>query len=277
MSITTFGCSTREAPPRPSPGPRASPGPMALPRLWPHPSIMKSPSWVAWLIIRRCRMDALLRRRAMIAAGGGSPTPPEPVLPEGYTALEYIENPLGNSAYIDTGIIPNNNIGFEIDWMSYDDIGSSNYGCIMGSRYASNTNDFQISSYTGTPGWSGTLRLGGNGQNYNAVLPAKNTRFSASLKSGVYKCGTTVTNTTASLTTSSYTITVFSLRMAYTPSNQNGHGRLYGLKLYDGTTLTAHYVPCINPSLNVGVYDLVSGTFKGSSNSTPFVAGPEII
>lgn len=223
-------------------------------------------------------MDALLRRRAMIAAGGGSPTPPAPVLPEGYTALEYIENPLGNSAYIDTGIIPNNNIGFEIDWMSYDDIGSLNYGCIMGSRYASNTNDFQISSYTGTPGWSGTLRLGGQSQNYNAVLPAKNTRFSASLKSGVYKCGTTVTNTTASLTTAtSYTITVFSLRIAYTPSNQNGHGRLYGLKLYDGTTLSAHYIPCTNPSSEVGVYDMVSESFKKSgNNSSQFVAGPTI-
>ena len=117
----------------------------------------------------------------LVFQSGGPVPPPAPVLPEGYTALEYIENPLGNSAYIDTGIIPNNNIGFEIDWMSYDDIGLSNYGCIMGSRYASNTIDFQISSYAGTTGWSGSLRLGGQGQNYNAALPAKNTRFSASL------------------------------------------------------------------------------------------------
>ena len=220
---------------------------------------------------------AYLGNDLVFQKGGGPTPPPTPVLPEGYTALEYIENPLGNSAYIDTGIIPNNNIGFEIDWMTYDDIGSSNYGCIMGSRYASNTIDFQISSYTGTPGWSGSLRLGGQGQNYNAALPAKNTRFSASLKSGVYKCGTTNTNTSANLSNSSYTIVVFSLRITYSASNQNGHGRLYGLKLYDGTTLIAHYIPCTNPSSEVGVYDRVSESFKKSgNNSYQFVAGPTI-
>ena len=41
-------------------------------------------------------MDALLRRRAMIGAGGG-PTPPLP-----YTPVEYIET--DGVAYIDTGI-----------------------------------------------------------------------------------------------------------------------------------------------------------------------------
>lgn len=202
--------------------------------------------------------------------GGETPI----VLPEGYTRLEYIENPLGTSAYFDTGIIPNNNIGFEIDWMSYDEIGTSDYGCIMGCRYSSNQQDFQISSYTGNAGWSGTLRLGFSGNNYNASLPAKNTRFTASLKNGTrYKCGTSDITTTASLS-STYTIVVFSLRVTFSPSNQNAHGRLYELKLYSGNTLTAHYIPCTNSSEQVGVYDLVSETFKKSGNSTSFVAGP---
>ena len=205
--------------------------------------------------------------------GGDTPI----VLPEGYTRLEYIENPLGASAYFDTGIIPNNNIGFEIDWMSYDEIGTSDYGCIMGCRYSSNQQDFQISSYTGNAGWSGMLRLGFSGNNYNASLPAKNTRFVASLKSGEYKCGSYNTSTSANLSSSSYTIVVFSLRVTYSASNQNGHGRLYELKLYDGSSLTAHYIPCANPSSEVGVYDLVSESFKKSGNtSSQFVAGPTI-
>lgn len=39
---------------------------------------MKSPSLTGWPTIRRCKMDALLRRRFMISAGGSGPTPPAP-------------------------------------------------------------------------------------------------------------------------------------------------------------------------------------------------------
>lgn len=35
-------------------------------------------------------MDALLRRRAMVAAGGGSPTPPEPPSPTGVVFFDYL-------------------------------------------------------------------------------------------------------------------------------------------------------------------------------------------
>ena len=67
---------------------------------------MRSPSSVAWPIIRRCSMDALLRRRAMIAAGGV--TPPEPPgEPEFYDYLVF-----DGTAYITTDYVPTNGVSF---------------------------------------------------------------------------------------------------------------------------------------------------------------------
>lgn len=57
------------------------------------------------------------------------------ILPEGYTRLEYIENPLGNSAYFNTNVVTSTTINFQVDFMSYDDIGASGYGVIIGGMY----------------------------------------------------------------------------------------------------------------------------------------------
>ena len=55
-------------------------------------------------------MDALLRRRAMMAAGGGSPTPPGPVIePVFYDRLVF-----DGTAYIDTDIVPDLTMSYRI-------------------------------------------------------------------------------------------------------------------------------------------------------------------
>lgn len=55
-------------------------------------------------------MDALLRRRAMIAAGGGSPTPPGPVNePVFYDRLVF-----DGTAFIETDIVPNGSASFMV-------------------------------------------------------------------------------------------------------------------------------------------------------------------
>lgn len=35
-------------------------------------------------------------------------------------------------------------------------------------------------------------------------------------------------------------------------------------------------VPCINPNNEVGMYDMVNGSFYGNSGSGSFTAGPEV-
>lgn len=51
---------------------------------------------------------------------------------------------------------------------------------------------------------------------------------------------------------------------------------IYSCQIYDNGTLVRDYVPCINPSGEVGLYDLVGGKFYGNAGSGVFVTGPEV-
>ena len=210
-------------------------------------------------------MDALLKRRMMMMAGSG-PTPPGPSpLPEGYTLLSYVENPLGNSAYINTRVNPGTQTGFVIDAMSYDELGGSGYGCIFGGRYSSGNADFQLTSYT-TSGNSGTLRTGTN--SYNAHLPAKNTRFTAQLSGTTYSIGGNDYSITYNVNSSRAAyVYIFALHSGSSVV-QNGHGRIYSLSFYQGGNKIRDYVPCKNPNNVVGFYDLVSESFVGPTSGT---------
>ena len=45
---------------------------------------------------------------------------------------------------------------------------------------------------------------------------------------------------------------------------------------YENGALVRDYVPCIDPNGVAGMYDLVTGVFKGSEGAEPFIAGPVV-
>lgn len=51
-------------------------------------------------------------------------------------------------------------------------------------------------------------------------------------------------------------------------------GKCYYFKVYDGSSLVADFVPCLDTSGHVGMYDLVSGSFKTGYGG--FIAGPAV-
>lgn len=59
-------------------------------------------------------------------------------------------------------------------------------------------------------------------------------------------------------------------------SNYNTYARLYSCQIYDNGTLIRDYVPCTNPSGEVGLYDLENEEFYGNAGSGAFTAGPEV-
>lgn len=208
-----------------------------------------------------------------ISTGGGGGGSDEPhTLPSTYTRLSYIENPLGSGAYINLNLPLNVTPGFNLDFMSYDEIGTSDYGCIIGARYSSLNNDYQLTSYTGNTN-RGSLRL--SNYNFDAHLPAKNTRFTALLKGSTYTVDSTSYTYQRPASNQTLNWYLFALNQQNS-AIQNGHGRLYSLKLYTGSYLIYDYVPCKSPNNVVGLYDLITETFVSSANSTPFVAGPAI-
>lgn len=210
-------------------------------------------------------------RRRLLMAIRGATTPPPP-LPPGYTALKYVENPLGNSAYVNTGILTGNNIGFYIDALSYDEFSSGDpitFGCLFGGRYGSNSSDFQLSTFTAEnhSTWHGTLRRGTSSQNYNAYLPYQ-TRFQASLSGTTYTINgdqyTTATNITS---TRQRNIYLFALNNANSVE-QNGHARVYRFWLTNNGTKVIDYYPCKDSNEVVGFYDLVNEVFVPPTSGT---------
>ena len=164
------------------------------------------------------------------------------VLPKGYTRLEYIEQPLGNSGSISTYLASSNTIGFSITAMTYDNFGTSNYGALFGSRYASQNSELQLTTYNGSGETGGKLGTGTNRYSANLV---KNQKFTVSL------IGTTYNNGNSTITVerdiaNSYIINIFGLNNNGTIT-QHGHGRIYSLIFYDGNTIVRNYIPCISP------------------------------
>lgn len=220
-------------------------------------------------------MDALMRRRMMMMAGGG-PTPPTPSpLPAGYTLLSYVENPLGSSAYIDTGVNPKIQTGFHIEAYSYDQLSATvgEYGCLFGGRYSSGNSDYQFSTYSGRYSgvlYDGLIRTGqhSSGTAHNAHLSV-NTRIVAELDGNVY------TINGASYTAPAYNITSSRGRNIYlfalnnnNSAVQNGHMRVYAFWLKQNGNKVIDYIPCKNPNNVVGFYDLVSESFVGPTSGT---------
>ena len=52
--------------------------------------------------------------------------------------------------------------------------------------------------------------------------------------------------------------------------------KLYSAQIYISGSLSGDYVPCINPSGSVGVYDLVSAKFYANAGTGTFTAGPAV-
>ena len=199
--------------------------------------------------------------------GGGS------ILPAGYTQLQYVENSIGNSAYIDTGINPKTQTGFYIDAYSYDALSDSGFGCILGGRYSSGSSDYQLSTYSGTYDgvvYDGLLRTGahGSGSAHNAHLSV-NARIVAELSGNTYKVNG------VSYTAPAYNITASRGRNIYLFAlnnngsvTQNGHLRVYAFSLTQNGNKVIDYIPCKNPNNVVGFYDLVSKSFISPTSGT---------
>ena len=50
-------------------------------------------------------------------------------------------------------------------------------------------------------------------------------------------------------------------------------GAVYGIKVYSGSNLTYNFIPCINPSGEYGLYDVVNNQFYGNAGTGSFTGG----
>lgn len=81
--------------------------------------------------------------------------------------------------------------------------------------------------------------------------------------------GLTITNTAVSTGTVTHSLYLFALNTVGTVKS-NASVKLYSCQIYDNSTLVRDYVPCKNPSEEIGLYDMVNGVFYGNSGTGVF-------
>ena len=186
-----------------------------------------------------------------------------------YTFLEYIES--HGVEYIDTKLTPYHNTGFDIDFISYNDIShtAGEYGAVIGSRVSSASNEFQLTTYAYPAGSSqGTLRYGK--KSYDPKLK-KGVRTYCTMRNRVFNNdqggGFTVRS---EIFSSPYGIIIFALNNGGTVA-QHGKVRLYALKLYSDTLMVRDFRPAKRKTDGeIGLYDKVTRTFFTNAGTGAF-------
>lgn len=197
---------------------------------------------------------------------------PQSRLPAGYTEVEYIHS--DNACGIDTGINPivfsKIKVEVEIEAGAYS-TGTEYIFSALGYKSGSFTYFFSF--------WRGAATtVGYRIYTYNAVNKTEtiaNKRIST-IFDGPGKTITIgdVTATHSITSTSEQKSNLFI--WGATATQHSISGKLYSAKVYNSGGLRRDFVPCINPSGAVGLYDLVGGGFYGNAFSGTLTAGPAV-
>lgn len=189
-------------------------------------------------------------------------------LPKGYTELEHIEST--GTQYIDTGFVPDGNtrVIMDVQLTSIGSVENSSNAVFFGSRATVSSQNYSMMCA------AGALRTGYNKTNESPFSIDPLTRVT------IDKDGET---TTINGETHSFTAATFEApgNMYLLALNQKGtlrwlaSAKLYSCQVYDNGTLVRDYVPCINPSGVVGLYDMANGVFYADAAGGAFIAGSE--
>ncbi len=238
----------------------------------------------------------------------------DPILPDGYTALDYIASKgtsgslAGDLPYIDTGIINKSDQTYHVEFTMYPEsesgVSRTTYPFIMGSTSAKNTGTTVKQIYTGnfpgddssygTTGMTGEQSgaWGGNRSGVNCIVlfgvlaPGERHtlewNYDQSLVSvdGDTDSGKIVGSSAATVETS-YSCYLFAVNMAGSTVDGSGNDqrrgwqKLHRLWIKDSAgTLLCDLWPCRNEDGVYGLYDTVSGAFLTSANDKTFT-GPD--
>ena len=177
-----------------------------------------------------------------------------------YKRLEYIES--SGTQYIDTGIVANNNSKavLDVEWLSTNTAWMTVFGSYDTKNYFSiwhqNISDFL--AYIGTG---------------NYKITAGISRVSISLTASKFSVNETETEFSQSINATS---NLYLFHIYGQDSYKKAVMKLYSCQIYDNDVLVRDFVPCINASGEVGLYDLVGKQFYGNAGTGTFTAGSVI-
>ena len=195
-------------------------------------------------------------------------------LPEEYQEVEYLEST--GTQYIDTGVIPDSNTGFYLDFTLLDSV-DNNGKRLLGTSYRNNGDwgGVMISSWNWSAG--GQMNYMQRSRSYNPGL-VTNTRMQISLINRHYQSstGTNIEFQTGSLR--DIYGSIYLLNVNTDMFNSNGSSAIiYSAKIYDGNNEIRNYIPCYRKADNKpGLYDLVNGEFYTNQGTGTFSKGNDV-
>lgn len=186
-------------------------------------------------------------------------------LPEGYTKLESIEST--GTQYIKIPYYPNQNTRVVFDYLPK----STNNTILFGSRTSTSSSDlFLILHASDTNSlrtdFGGSKVTTGMNPDIRTVID-KDQNKTKILGQSFYSGAATFT--------CKYPMGIFCGNTGGSYTQLSSYV-LYSCKIYDDGSLSYDLKPCKNPHGEVGLYDLVTGSFYGNAGTGTFYAGPII-
>ena len=202
-------------------------------------------------------------------------------VPQGYTEVEYLENPNNSFAYINTNFKPNQDTRIVCDMQC---VTSSQYGRYIGAGAynAKNAIQFDYESY-----YNGTLHISwghlSSWTTYSNCVGDYNRHIYDWDKNYFYRDKGESNQFSASTTYTSFQCTDNLGIFAYiengsvnSDTKEHLYGRMYSFQIYDDGTLVRDLVPCKRNSDSLyGAYDIVNDVFYYPPNysSYPMTGG----
>lgn len=181
------------------------------------------------------------------------------LLPSGYTELAYIQS--SGTQYIDSGLKPNQNMRVVVK-LSTSETGSHT---VFGADFSWTDDGFALGvGFTHYGKETGTISGLNNGSPHEVDFN----------KNIISMDGSTVLTMGASTFSVPHNLALFANNRAGGIQEKTTMA-LYYCRIFDGDTLLRDYIPCINASGAVGLYDLVGRQFYGNAGTGVFT-GSEV-
>ncbi len=194
----------------------------------------------------------------------------KPVLPNGYTAVEYIEST--GEQYINTGYVPNTNTRVVMEGVFTAPTSAENYDFVAFGVDSSTYDRFEFAYNSDMS----ILRTDNSSRGFNDIIVCDGEKHIIDCSpSSLTIDGINYFKETQS-SRPTYDLFIFASNMAGTPYF-HAKMKLYSCKIYEGNTLVRDYVPAVNALKMKGLYDLVNKTFRMTLSDTNFLAGGEAI
>ncbi len=193
-------------------------------------------------------------------------------LPPGYTILNYIQS--SGTQYIDTGVIGKSGVRVSLDFSVIS--GDLNDCIVIGCAPASySPRIYPVATQSGKWAygyldWFNSNSAATIGQRYSV-----DTQLLQNSQSMTVNKSAVVTSTSSNSVDVGINMFLFGANIGGSYQSY-GSIRVYSCKIYENSTLVRDFIPCINSSGSIGMYDLVTDTFYGNSGTDTFVVGATI-